>query len=84
MNNQDVTHENVQEDEIEENIEMETNSIYSNSNKKKESEIKHEYLNEKQIAESINDSLDDFTHKNNNHAKKEMHEAMMSSHYGFG
>ena len=46
--------------------------------------MKHEYLNEKQIAESINDSLDDLTQKNKNHGKKEMHEAMMSSHYGFG
>ena len=43
------------EDEIEENIEMETNSVCSNTRRQ---EAPKELLQEKHIAESINDSLD--------------------------
>ena len=51
------------EDEIEENIEMETNSVCSNTRRQ---EAPKELLQEKHIAESINDSLDELTHQPHN------------------
>ena len=48
------------EDEIEENIEMESNSVCSSRHKKKVEEGPNEFFNEKQIDESISDSLDNY------------------------
>lgn len=59
---------------------METNSVYSNSHKKEEKpHPEHEFLNQKQIVESISDSLDDLAKPS-----QAAHQAMLSSHYGFG
>lgn len=68
-----------EEDEIEENIEMESNSMYSSHPRKEEQKQERQHEHVEHIHESICDSLDPLDHK-----PSKMEELGRSSLYGFG